>query len=256
MNFAPRSAIWSIAIAAACFQCSLGAQAAEHVVAIQGEVTSVVDELNWFNDSIQVGMQVQGTYNLFDAGYQRSNDPPSSFYRYFIQANGFGFPVLPANLHIALGGHDYDTAPGVFFYGIEIVNDSDGSGFHAAGDGYQVQSPLSFPAHFTDLAFDPVIDPDGLFFPILGMSLRLRDPSGTAWSSTDLPLAAPLLTDFSSAVGSIFIADGNGEPNYAVAEFRITAIQTVPEPSSMAIGAAGLVIAAAVVRNVRVARKV
>lgn len=218
----------------AIFQSHVAARAAEHVVAFQGEVISVSDDLNWFNDSIQVGAPVAGTYNFFDGGYQRSDNPPSSFYQYFFQPNFNGFPVLPVTLQIALGGHDYETGPGAFFYGIEVINDSDGLGFLPAGDGYRVQSPLPFPAHFRDLVLDPVVDPDGNFVPISGMSLRLEDPTGTAFGSTDLPMITPDLSKFASAIGTIFIADGNGEPNYAAAEFRITAVKAIPEPTSLA----------------------
>lgn len=223
--------------------------AAEHVVAIKGEVTHVSDELNWFTNSIQVGMPVEGTYNYFDTGYQQLNSPPSSsFYQYFFQPNGSGFPVLPAKLELQLGGFHYDTAPGFFFYGVEIVNNSDGI-IDPGSDGYSVQSPLTFPAHFTDLVGDPIVDPDGFFFPILGMSLKLVDPTGTVFSSTALPFSAPELSGFASAIGTIFIADGNGEPNYAVAEFRITSLQAVPEPRSLLLCGAGLVVAMAARRR-------
>lgn len=217
------------------------ARAAERLFSIQGEITSVSDELNWFNDSIQVGMPVEGTYNYFDTGYQQLNSPPSSsFYQYFFQPNGSGLPVLPVKMELQLGGFQYHTAAGFFHYGIEIVNNSDGI-IDPGSDRYSVQSPLKFPAHFTDLAGDPIVDPDGFFFPILGMSLKLVDPTGSVFSSTALPLSAPELSGFASAVGTIFIADGNGEPNYAVAEFRITSLQAVPEPSSFCLVAAALI---------------
>jgi hypothetical protein len=227
------------------------AVAAEYDVALHGEVTKVTDELNWFNDSIQVGMPVDGTYNFFDAGYRRSENPPSSFFEFYFQPNSFGFPVLPAKMKIAIGGNDYQTAPGSFFYGISVINDSNGSGFYPAGDGYRVQSPLPFPAHFTDWAGDPVVDPDGNFYAILGMSLQLADTSGTALASTDLPLGPPDLNRFASAIGTIFIADGNGAPNYAVAEFRITSLQSVPEPSSLIVCGIGLIITAGITRRSR-----
>jgi hypothetical protein len=230
-----RSLLWAALAAGFLLRPNVDAFAVEHLIAIQGEVTSVDDNLNWFNNSIQLGMTVNGTYNFFDTGYLRSDDPPSSFYRYFFQPNMFGAPIMPAKMHIALGGHEYDTGPGVFFYGIEVINDSNGLGFLPAGDGYRVQSPLPFPAHFSDLAFDPVVDPDGNFVPILGMALRFEDSTGTAWSSTDLPTAPPSLAAFSSAVGTVFIADGNGEPNYATAEFRITSVQAIPEPTTLAM---------------------
>ena len=70
MNTASTRPIFSIAIAIVLFSRSLAVtQAAEYAVAIQGEITQVTDDLNWFHDSIQVGMPVEGGYNFFDPGY-------------------------------------------------------------------------------------------------------------------------------------------------------------------------------------------
>jgi hypothetical protein len=216
------------------------ASAAEYTVAVGGTMSSVSDENNWFNNSLHVGQPVTGSYNFFDTGYQRQDDPESSFYRYHISPNGFSFPVLPAKLHLDTGGHAYETAPSFFFYGIRVINNNTGP-FDPAGDGYLVQSPLPFPSHFNDLAGDPELDPDFNFFPILGMTLRLTDSTGTVYTDTDLPLTAPDLSRFTSATGTIFIADGNGEPNYAEATFQITSLRLVPEPTTLAIAiAAGL----------------
>jgi hypothetical protein len=227
--------------------------AAERLVAIQGEVTSVADDLNWFNDSIQVGMPVAGSYNFFDAGYVLGTyigDSSELTYEYLLQPDpNFNLPVLPVNMHLAIGGHDYNTAgPNPIRYAINVFNDSNG---FVVGDAYQVQSPLPFPAHFTDWVGDPVNDPDGIFSPFLFMTLELRDPTATALSSTDLPLVPPPLAGFASALGRIYIADFNGEPDYAVAEFEITSLQLVPEPSSLAACAVGIL---CLVTRTRVAR--
>ena len=225
---------------AASMMCNASVRAGEVVVALQGEITSINDTDNWFNNSFVVGAPIGGTYNFFDAGYELQISPTSAFYRYYLETNFFGLPVLPVSMNLASGGNAYRTSPGPFFYGIDVVNNSDGSGFSPAGDSYAVQSPLAFPANFTDLSGDPVLDPDFNFFPILGMSFRLIDPSGTALSSNDLPLTAPNLSSFSSAVGTIFIDDGNGEPDYAEMRFRITSIQVVPEPGILSVLAVGM----------------
>lgn len=216
-------------------------RAAQTVVAIKGEVTRVDDDLDWFNNSIQVGMPVEGTYNFFDAGYLLGTyigDPSQFTYEYLLQPDpNFNLPVLPVNMRLAIGGHDYNTAgPNPIRYAINVFNDSNG---FVVGDAYQVQSPLPFPAHFTDWVGDPVNDPDGIFLPFLFMTLELRDPTATALSSTDLPLTPPALSGFTSTLGHIYIADFNGEPNYAMAEFEITSFQLIPEPSSLTVFAAG-----------------
>ena len=221
----------------------LAAQPVERAAAIRGEITHIDDALNWFHDSIQLGMTVEGAYNFFETGYQRGfdvNDPSEITYRYFFAPNGFNVPPLPVSMRLTLGGHDYRTGPSPFIYGIRI---NDGSSGFINGDAYRVQSPLPFPSNFTDWTGDPVNDPDGNFLPILGMSLELLDSSGTALASTDLPLIPPDLAKFTTARGRIFIEDGNGEPGYAVAEFRITSLRLVPEPSGLLIacfGALGL----------------
>ena len=217
-------------------------RAAEYHVAIRGEITSVTDDLNWFHDSIQVGMPVAGTYNFFDPGYLRGiifNDTSEIIYQYLLQPNAnFNVPVLPVNMHLALGGHDYQTTGSSFgTYAIDVFNDSNG---FVVGDAYQVQSPLPFPAHFTDWTGDPVNDPNEFFYPYLFMTLDLRDPTATVFSSTDLPLVLPSLAGFASAVGHIYIADANGEPDYAVATFRITSLQAVPEPATLAMLLVGM----------------
>ena len=122
--------------------------AAERVVSLQGEVTAVNDELNWFNDSIQVGMPVAGSYNFFDTGYLLGTyigDTSELTYEYLLQPDpNFNLPVLPVNMHLAIGGHDYNTAgPNPIRYAINVFNDSNG---FVVGDAYQVQSPLPFPA--------------------------------------------------------------------------------------------------------------
>ncbi len=222
---------------------SLAAQPFERAVAIRGEITRIDDALNWFHDSIQLGLAVEGEYNFFETGYQRGfddNDPSEISYRYFFAPNGFNVPPLPVSMRLTLGGHDYRTGPSPFMYSIRI---NDGSAGFINGDAYRVQSPLLFPSHFTDWTGDPVQDPAGNFFPILGMSLDLLDPSGSALASTNLPLIPPDLGKFTTARGRIFIEDGNGEPGYAVAEFRITSLRLVPEPAGLliaCIGALGL----------------
>ncbi|MBL9161626.1 MAG: PEP-CTERM sorting domain-containing protein [Planctomycetaceae bacterium] len=210
------------------------ASAFEYLARFTGEVTEVVDDLNWFADSINVGTPIEGMYNFFDPGYEKQiyfNDSSEVGYRYFFATGGnSSIPVLPVKMNLAIGGYHYTTSGGPVYYAIRVLNDSTG---FVVGDAYSVQSPLEFPIHFTDWTGDPVNDPDGVFYPYLGMGIDLVDPTGTALSSTDLPLSAPPLSKFASATGQIYIADGNGEPSYAEARFRIKTLQlqVVPEPS-------------------------
>ncbi len=183
-------------------------------------------------------MDVKGTYNFFDSGYQRAefSGQPTSFYQYYLRPNPFKLPVLPAAMHLMINGHDYGTTadPSPIYYAISVTNNNSGA-FGAPGDIYHVQSPLGFPSNFTDFSGDPVLDPDGIFFPLPVMGINLTDSTGNAFSSTDLPLVLPPLSAFDAATGTLSILDGNGNPAYATAEFQITSFLAVPEPTSMSV---------------------
>jgi hypothetical protein len=212
-----------------------GMQAAEYQVQFTGHLTDVAQDLNWFNDSFQVGSTVAGTYNFFDSGYITAFSSVNDIsYRYkFAPGTPLGIPVLPVNLHLEIAGHSYNT--GDFgSYTIGVVNNSDGT-IWPVGDRFTVSTPYPFPANFHDYTGDPVADPDGDFFPFINAVLVLQDPSGLAFNSASLPLGAPNLASFSSALGHIYIADGNGNPNYAEAVFQIDSLTLVPEPSTFAL---------------------
>ena len=109
--------------------------------------------------------------------------------------------------------------------------------FPGRGDGYRFQTPVGFPSFWRDFTGDPIADPDGNFFPFVSATFVLSDPTGNALNSIALPLMPPNLAAFSERSGSIFIEDGNGEPNYAVAEFSITSLtRACPAVETFATG--------------------
>lgn len=206
--------------------------------AFTGEITSVDDSLGWFNNTYVVGAPITGSYTFFASGYgiQYSQDPNEIFYRYEDRPNSQGIPITNPDFRVKAGEHEVvnNSHFNPFHYGIRTWND-DVNSFPGVGDGYFVQSPIGFPSFFHDFSGDPIADPDGFFFPINVASLGLYDPTGTALNSLDLLLTPPDLSAFSENRGSIVIADGNGEADYATAQFRITSITAVPEPGSLAL---------------------
>ena len=195
-----------------------------------GVITSVDDSLGWFQNTYEVGAAVTGSYTFFDSNYLRAvdfSDPDhTSTYQYYFKPNFLGVPLTNPDFRLKAGDREIrkDTSPFAWdFFWIPTWNDSAQS-FPGAGDGYAVTSAIGFPAFWRDFTGDPVADPDGFLFPLPIANLRLYDPTSNALNSVALPLMPPNLAAFSERSGSIFISDGNGEPDYATAKFRITSL--------------------------------
>ncbi len=213
----------------------------EYNYGFTGEITNLTDDLNWFSDSIQVGMPVEGTFNFFDSGYRHGIYPPlflESSYAFYPGPNSFGLPPRAVIMNTQIGNHLYPTGPGPTNppYQIRVINNDNGVPEYPQGDTYKVDTLVSFPANFHDWTCDPTADPDCFFFPYVVAVLTLTDSSGAVFSNTDLPLVLPDLSEFDTAVGRLLILDLNGEVDYyAFAEFRINSLQAVPEPSALAL---------------------
>ena len=139
-------------------------------------------------------------------------------------------------MNTQIGNHLYPTGPGVAGlsdpYRIQVDNNA--AFPFLTGDSFQANSPLDFPANFHDWTCDATADPDCFFFPYVDSTVRLTDSSGTLFSSSDLPLGLPDLSAFDTPHGFLWILDVNGEVDYyAFAEFRITSLNAVPEPSAL-----------------------
>ncbi len=195
-----------------------------------GVITSVDDALGWFQNTYEVGATVTGSYTFFDSNYLRGvdfSDPDHSVtYQYYFKPNFLGVPLTNPDFRLKAGDREIkkDTAPFAWdFFWIPTWNDSAQS-YPGAGDGYAVTSAIGFPSFWRDFTGDPVADPDGFLFPLPIANLRLHDPTSNTLNSVALPLMPPNLAAFSERSGSIFISDGNGEPDYATAKFRITSL--------------------------------
>ena len=203
--------------------------AKETVYAFTGEITEVNDPNGWFQSSIGMGASVAGRWNLFDSGYQAVKLDGNDFqYEY----NRPGKPKLPVELTYTIDGNRYQKGRSTFTYRLHLLDNSDGS-YLPEGDHYLISGPLEFPSNFLDLSGDPVLDPDSTFAPYVTSNLDFHDPSGSALNSAAFTTMAPDLANFGNAFGHLYIADINGNPNYAEATFRILTVAVVPEPGTL-----------------------
>lgn len=202
-----------------------------------GEITSVEDELGWFNGAFEVGETIGGDWTIFADGYSTGifeDGIPRRHYDFYDGPNLFGLPSLPAELRLEAGDHEYTSytrIPGGRALSIQLIDDGDGT-TEPLGDFYSVVAELPFPDNFYDFTFDPVQDPNGFFYPLPRMYLEFSDETGVALDSLELPLTAPDLTKFTYATGVLSIADANGGGTYAVMRFRIDRVSAVPEPGA------------------------
>lgn len=209
-----------------------------------GVITSVDDALGWFQNTYEVGVIVTGSYTFFATNHLKAvdfSDPDhTATYQYYFKPNFPEVSLTNPDFRLKAGDREIRKDTSLFgwdFFWIPIWNDSAQS-FPGAGDGYGVTSAIGFPDFWRDFSGDPVADPDGVLYPLPIANLRLYDPTSNALNSVALPLMPPNLAAFSERSGSIFISDGNGEPDYATATFRITSL-TLLTPPALTIARAG-----------------
>jgi hypothetical protein len=214
----------------------------EYVFKFTGEITSVDDELGWFNGAFAVGQAVEGSYNVLDGWFSNaihfadngtgdSDVIDVTFYNYHLEANDFGLPTAPAHMQIEVGGQVYETGLNEFrqdTYTLRITNDADGT-FTPAGDEFAIQSSATFADNFNNFMDFPESN-----VPRTTFLLSLQDSSGTAITSFDLPLTAPELADFNRTIGHLSLSDFDGQV-LAVVAFRIDSLNAVPEPAAGAL---------------------
>lgn len=202
-----------------------------------GEITSIEDEMGWFNNSFQVGVPVAGEWTIFADGYSTgtfAEGSPRRNYSFYNGPNPYGLPSLPAGLSLESGGHEYlsfTRIPGVTSaLSIQLVDNGDGI-TSPLGDRYAVVTEIPFPENFRDFTFDPVFDPNGNFYPVPRLSLDFAEEGGMALHSLDLPLTLAELVKFTSVIGALRINDANGAGQHAAVYFRIDSVSAVPEPA-------------------------
>lgn len=149
-------------------------------VEIQARITSIYDTNGYLSGAIGLGDIIRGTYN-YETDLPDSNILPdvgdywhtTSPYGFQLSSNGYSFRTDPDNVEMIM----------------EMCNDRRISGW----DAYNL---ISYNNLFDiDVPADPVF-PDVLSRNFI--AFYLRDNTGTALSSTDLPLADPVLSDWTT----------------------------------------------------------
>ena len=182
------------------------AQAEIITIAIEATVDLVDDFGNYLEGSITPGDIVTGTYT-YDSDTSDSNPLPT--------AGGYWYYESPFGISLSVGGFDFRTDPCNVKFGIGISNDGS-----LDDDGYVVISYNNLPLS------------NGV--PVDHISWQLDDPSGQALSSTELPITAPVLSDWEQFFGLTF----ERQRQFFVRSY-VTSACVIPEPASiMSFGSA------------------
>ncbi len=192
-----------------------------------GQMTSVNDPLGLFNGSYAVGQTVTGSYT-----FPTTPDDVIEFGGHRIHL-WFGGPI---DFRVQAGGQELAYDPNSFLLPLYLpfqINlfDNVAEPF-LTGDGYLFGAQYLYPDFFASPGH-LVLSPEFV--------IRLTDPTGTALSSLDLPLTPPNVTAFAGREGAIALFDIDASEPLAEARFTLTSLQAVPEPSTVALLAVGLV---------------
>ncbi|MFA6426802.1 MAG: hypothetical protein WCW64_11585 [Phycisphaerae bacterium] len=176
-------------------------QAAPITIKITGNVTGVGVTLASVPDSIHAGVPFTGTYTYDSAAPDSDANPQRGVYQY----------NSPYGISISLGGYEFKTAPNhVGQFEMRIINDQVDNGVH---DYYTVFS-------------DENVSIPSVGFEVNYISWNLGDSTHTALSSGDLPVTAPVLTDWDYNVLAISGYDSFGHGIF----IKGTVTQAIPEP--------------------------
>lgn len=199
--------------------CPLLIQAKLIPIAINAEVTSVLENFDLLEGKIHVGDLVTGVY-VYDSA---TPDRDPAYYH-----GEYEHHAPPAGITFTVGGFVFMTDPANVDFTIHIVDDPPAQG--RVGDRYGILSENNLPL------------PNGT--SVGGISLFLRNEAGGVLSSDALPTMAPVLDDW--AQGGELAVSGIGRS--FVIEGRLTSMALIPEPATlMFLGLGGL----ALLRNRR-----
>jgi hypothetical protein len=188
-----------------------------------GTVTSVNDPLGLFNGTYSVGQAITGTYTFTNTPDFVFGSPTEEFHLWLGPSSGF--PPQPIGFNSRTGVYVLQYNPDFLSLPFQI-NVFDGSSFFGGGDAYTFAAEFTYPPFFND--------PTPLLV-VPAFQLLLTDPTGTALSSVSLPLTPPNLAAFSGRDGFITLFDADTFETVAEVQFQLTALQSVPEPASLAV---------------------
>jgi len=180
-------------------------------IAIEATVDLVDDPCDYLEGNITPGDIVTGTY-IYDSDTEDSNPLPT--------AGGYWYYDSPFGISLSVGGFDFRTDPCNVEFAIGITNDHG----PLERDGYVLQSYYNLPLS------------NGV--PVGHISWQLDDVSGQAVSSIELPITAPVLSDWDQPFGLTF----EKQRQYFVRSY-VTSAVFVPEPASLLLIGIGALLA-------------
>jgi hypothetical protein len=198
-----KTKIITLAIVTCCWACLNQAQAVPIIIEITGNVTSASG--SGLPGTIYAGVIFSGTYTYDSSTQDSDTDPQRGVYKH----------DAPYGISITLGGYEFKTAPShVGQFDMLIMNDDPMGNLW---DSYMVFS------------YENVSVPS-LGFETTDIRWYLGDSTHSALSSSNLPVTAPVLTDWEHNDLEIY-GSGFG--------IRGTVTQVIPEPLTGALMAMG-----------------
>lgn len=185
------------------------AQAVPVTIEIRGNITAIGGYTEAIPDTIYAGVTFTGTY-IYNSSAVDSGD-------------GHHLHNSPYGISLSLGGYEFKTVPThVGKFDMWIINDDPVNGLH---DYYLVRSYKNVSTPSVDFAFS--------------IEWNLWDSTYDALSSSDLPVTAPVLTDWDHNVlkiSGVYGPDLTGLTIYGT----VTQVELIPEPLTGALMAMGM----------------
>jgi hypothetical protein len=194
---------------------SLNSSASLITISITAQVTGVSDSYNLLEGKVEVNDIITGTYT-----YDTSTEDTNPAFEY----GDYWHYSSPCGLELTAGGFLFKTDSNNIKFLIGAANN-----YQGYQDGYLVRS-------YNNLFLYDGVDVDHI-------SWQLDDYSGTALSSTDLPITAPILSDWdynNLVITGITVPPGY-KKTFGIGAEVISAV-LIPEPVSLLLFGFGLLL--------------
>jgi len=206
---------WFLASMVLCLLAS-NIQASLVTVGFTGVVKKIIDLDNLLDDSVFVGQTITGSY-IYDTTATLVISSPVSRVGYYY------YTSIPNVMVVNVGNYTFQTDPSNVDTFVSIINDAEGNGSDEFGFFSNKNLPIS-----DNLILDR-------------MYCDFYDPTGTAFSSLELPATVPVLTDWQRC--SCTINGGTDETFKTQFILHLTITEIVPEPMSLSLlGLGGLLL--------------
>jgi len=185
-------------------------------IGLTAVVTDVDDESNWLQGQIQTGNTITGYYTYDFATPDTNPEIDVGLYQHHLS---------PCGVSLSLPSFVFSTDYNNVQFNIGITN-------NLSGDPLDVYSFRSY----NNLSIADSI-------PIHEISWQLYDYTGIAFSNTDLPTIAPILSDFQ--YDYLYISGGQkseARPFEFLITGHVTYVQVVPEPATVSMVVLGILL--------------